>query len=41
MRCTDVTVLKNILIIPGRPPPPMGVGKGRLDTLSVWRTASE
>jgi hypothetical protein len=20
MRCTDVTVLKNILIIPGRPP---------------------
>jgi hypothetical protein len=33
--CTDVTVLKNILIIPGRPPPPMGVGKGRLGTLSV------
>ena len=32
--CTDVTVLKNILIIPGRPPP-MGVGKGRLGTLSV------
>jgi hypothetical protein len=21
MRCTDVTVLKNILLIPGRPPP--------------------
>jgi hypothetical protein len=34
MPCTDVTVLKNILIIPGRPPP-MGVGKGRLGTLSV------
>ena len=34
MSCTDVTVLKNILIIPGRPPP-MGVGKGRLGTLSV------
>jgi hypothetical protein len=32
--CTDVTVLKNILKIPGRPPP-MGVGKGRLGTLSV------
>jgi hypothetical protein len=26
--------LKNILIIPGRPPQ-MGVGKGRLGTLSV------
>jgi hypothetical protein len=33
MPCADVTVLKNILIIPGRPP--MGVGKGRLGTLSV------
>jgi hypothetical protein len=33
MHCTDVTVLKNILIIPRRPP--MGVGKGRLGTLSV------
>jgi hypothetical protein len=31
---TDVTVLENILIIPGHPPP-MGVGKGRLGTLSV------
>jgi hypothetical protein len=27
MPCTDVTVLKNILIIPGRPPP-NGCGKG-------------
>jgi hypothetical protein len=34
MPCTDVTVLKNILIIPGRPPP-IGVDKGRLGTLSV------
>jgi hypothetical protein len=34
MPCTDVTVLKNILIIPGVPSP-MGVGKGRLGTLSV------
>jgi hypothetical protein len=34
MPCTDVTVLKNILIIPGRPPL-MGVGKGWLGTLSV------
>jgi hypothetical protein len=33
MPCTDVTVLKNILIIHGRPP--MAVGKGRLGTLSV------
>jgi hypothetical protein len=31
---TNVTVLKNILITSGRPPP-MGVGKGRLGTLSV------
>ena len=31
---TDVTVLENILIISGRPPP-MGVGKGWLGTLSV------
>jgi hypothetical protein len=35
MPCTDVIVLKNILIIPGRPPPLMGVGKGQLGTLSV------
>jgi hypothetical protein len=28
MPCTDVTVLKNILIIPGRPPPPNGCGQG-------------
>jgi hypothetical protein len=34
MYCTDVTVLENILIISGCPPP-MGVGKGRLGTLSV------
>jgi hypothetical protein len=31
--CADVTVLENILIISGRPP--MGVGKGRLGTLSI------
>jgi hypothetical protein len=34
MLCADVTVLKNILINPVRPPP-MGVGKGLLGTLSV------
>jgi hypothetical protein len=34
MPCTDVIVLKNILIIPGRPPS-MGVDKGQLGTLSV------
>jgi hypothetical protein len=31
---TDVTVLENILITSGRPPS-MGLGKGRLGTLSV------
>jgi hypothetical protein len=32
--CMDVTARENLLKIPGRHPP-MGVGKGQLDALSV------
>jgi hypothetical protein len=37
----DVTCSENLLKIPGRPLPPMGVTKRRLGTQSVYHTVLE